>query len=114
MAGVSSIGQRVAVCINVYIVDRPLRRRLSNSRTGQSKAINMYLLPSILLAGTCPLLGLAAPHAGATQPPSSAIKGKYLVALKPESALPSSESTHSGSRACTPATYAGDSRPVRR
>ena len=45
----------------------------------------MYLPLLILLAGTCPLLGLAAPHAAAAQPPSSAVKGKYLVALKPES-----------------------------
>lgn len=36
---------------------------------------------TLLLAGTC----LAHPHAGTAQTRSSAIKGKYLVALKPES-----------------------------
>ncbi|KAL2273834.1 hypothetical protein FJTKL_04022 [Diaporthe vaccinii] len=42
--------------------------------------MNLTLL--LLLAGTCPLLGLAAPHAGAAQPRTSAIAGKYPVALK--------------------------------
>lgn len=42
--------------------------------------MNLTLL--LLLAGTCPLLGLATPHAGTAQPRTSAIPGKYPVALK--------------------------------
>ncbi|KAG6361566.1 hypothetical protein INS49_009793 [Diaporthe citri] len=45
----------------------------------------MYLPLLTFLVGTCPLLGLAVPHAGVAQPRSSAIRGKYLVAIKPES-----------------------------
>lgn len=45
----------------------------------------MHLPLLTLLVGICPLLGLAVPHAGVAQPRSSAIRGKYLVALKPES-----------------------------
>lgn len=41
----------------------------------------MYLPSLTLLAGICLLLGVAAPHADAAQTRSSAIRGKYVVAL---------------------------------